>query len=114
MDLASTAYHARTGRDLEDDLKAGNHQTQIASALSSIWPSLPGGSQSNSVTGHLRRVACCERCSLLAGRTVMSRWTCICTAHRRARRQARSGTGAVSTSPPRIEHSMPMVGGPWS
>jgi hypothetical protein len=24
------------------------------------------------------------------------------------------GTGAVSTSPPRIEHSMPMVGGPWS
>jgi len=24
------------------------------------------------------------------------------------------GTGAVSASPPRIEHSMPMVGGPWS
>lgn len=44
--LAATAYRARTGRDLERDLQAGNRQPQIADALKGIWPSLPGGSQS--------------------------------------------------------------------
>lgn len=44
--LASTEYRRKTGRDLEADLKAGGHQTDIAAALSGRWPSLPGGSQS--------------------------------------------------------------------
>ena len=50
-DLAATAYHAKTGRSLEADLKAGGHQQQIAAALGPIWPSLPGGSQSHQTQG---------------------------------------------------------------
>jgi muramidase (phage lysozyme) len=50
-DLAASAYRARTGGDLEADLRAGNKQGQIASALASIWPSLPGGSQSRESQG---------------------------------------------------------------
>jgi muramidase (phage lysozyme) len=45
--LANTTYRSKTGRDLDDDLKAGNRQSQIATALGPIWPSLPGGSQSH-------------------------------------------------------------------
>ncbi len=44
--LAATAYRAKTGRDLEADLKAGGHDAQIADALKEQWPSLPGGTQS--------------------------------------------------------------------
>jgi muramidase (phage lysozyme) len=45
--LAATRYHAKTGGDLEADLKAGGHERQITSALGAVWPSLPGGSQSH-------------------------------------------------------------------
>ena len=46
-DLAERRYRAKTGRDLETDIKAGNQQAQIAAALGPTWPSLPGGSQSH-------------------------------------------------------------------
>jgi muramidase (phage lysozyme) len=46
-DLAERRYRAKTGRDLETDLKAGNQQAQIAAALGPTWPSLPGGSRSH-------------------------------------------------------------------
>lgn len=45
MDLASTTYKDKTGRDLAADLKEGGHATDIAGALNKVWPSLPGGSQ---------------------------------------------------------------------
>jgi len=44
-DLASNTYRNWTGHSLDDDLKAGK-SADIAAALGSVWPSLPGGSQS--------------------------------------------------------------------
>ena len=45
--LASGTYLRNTGRDLDDDLRAGGHEADIAAALKGVWPSLPGGSQQN-------------------------------------------------------------------
>ena len=49
-DLASSAYERKTGRDLLGDLRSGDprHTGRIASALSSIWTSLPGGIEQRS------------------------------------------------------------------
>ena len=41
--LASTEYFKKTGRNLEDDLKSGDHQDDINAALRGRWPTLPGG-----------------------------------------------------------------------
>jgi len=112
--LATTAYRARTGRDLEDDLKAGNHQMQIASALGSIWPSLPGGSQSNQSLATFGASLAANTAAAAANGHVQV------DVHLHGAPPGTTasavGTGAVSTSPPRIEHSMPMVGGTggWS
>jgi hypothetical protein len=55
--LASRTYAANTGRDLGADLKAGGREAQIATALKSVWPSLPGGSQQNtSMAQYLTRM----------------------------------------------------------
>ncbi|MDR3534030.1 MAG: hypothetical protein P4L90_26120, partial [Rhodopila sp.] len=43
--LAAREYQQKTGRDLQSDLKAGGHESNIALALNGRWPSLPGGSQ---------------------------------------------------------------------
>jgi muramidase (phage lysozyme) len=45
--LASDEYRKKTGRDLQIDIKAGGHDSEIAAALRGRWPSLPGGSQSS-------------------------------------------------------------------
>lgn len=45
--LAERTYRQNVGRDLGADLKEGGHEAQIAYALRSVWPSLPGGSQQN-------------------------------------------------------------------
>jgi hypothetical protein len=45
------------GRDLVADVDSGQFDAQIAEALKGIWPSLPGGSQSNtSMMTYLRRI----------------------------------------------------------
>ena len=41
--LAQRDYHARTGRDLTQDLKDPNKRLQIAQVLNKTWTSLPGG-----------------------------------------------------------------------
>lgn len=45
--LAEKTYREKTHRDLEADLRSGNRDAQIATALNPVWPSLPGGSQQN-------------------------------------------------------------------
>jgi hypothetical protein len=93
-------------------LKGGNHQMQIASALGSIWPSLPGGSQSNQSLATFGASLAANTAAAAANGHVQV------DVHLHGAPPGTTasavGTGAVSTSPPRIEHSMPMVGGPWS
>jgi hypothetical protein len=83
---------------------------QIASALGSIWPSLPGGSQSNQSLATFG--------ASLAANTAAANGHVQVDVHLHGAPPGTTasavGTGAVSTSPPRIEHSMPMVGGGWS
>jgi muramidase (phage lysozyme) len=115
--LATTAYRAKTGRDLESDLQAGNHQMQIASALNSIWPTLPGGSQSHGSLADFDT-------SLGQNTAAIDRWGRIghvqvdvhvhgVTPGTTAQATA---SGIAHASPPTIGHSMPMVPGgvPWS
>lgn len=46
-DLATTTYRNRTGRDLNTDLLNPEMLPMVEQTLRSIWPSLPGGSQSH-------------------------------------------------------------------
>lgn len=49
-DLAATTYKNKTGGDLKADVENPTKAQQIAAALNGVWPSLPGGSQPNSMT----------------------------------------------------------------
>lgn len=49
-DLAATTYKNKTGGDLKADVENPTKAQAIAAALNGVWPSLPGGSQPNSMT----------------------------------------------------------------
>lgn len=52
---AQNVYQQNTGRSLQNDLSAGGHEDQIATALNKVWPSLPGGSEQNTTMAQFKQ-----------------------------------------------------------
>ena len=104
-DLAWGTYKQKTGRDLEGDVKSGGHNAEIASSLRDIWPSLPGGSQSQETQPQFDGALAKNMGS--AGGNVHVEVTLKNAPPGTTAKVASSG--AVTAPPARVETSLPMV-----